>query len=58
MQQRNPLIGSTKDETLTNAIEALNELVILMADRHGPLTTLMGPIVHALECAASDHVVD
>lgn len=58
MQKQNPLIASTKEETLENAIEALNELVLLMSDRHSALTTLMGPIVHALEYAASDHVAD
>lgn len=47
----NPLIGSTPDETMANASEALNALMCLLSKdtQHSGIVFLLMPIASALE---------
>jgi len=49
---QNPLIGQTKQDTIDNVTEGMNELLALLAHNHSGLCRLIGPMVHALEHAA------
>jgi predicted RNase H-like HicB family nuclease len=51
VQHQNPLIGATPQETLENAVEAIEALIALMvcSEKHSGLCRLMEPIVHAIE---------
>lgn len=52
--EKNPLIGATSLETVQNVAEAFNELLVLLSHKNNGLATLMTPMLHALEHAASD----
>lgn len=45
----NPLIGTSKRETIENAAEALSAAVVLLADKHSGLCRLLTPILDVLE---------
>jgi hypothetical protein len=50
----NPLIGTSTRETIENATEALSAAVVLMADRHSGIVSLLSPVLDALENEGSD----
>lgn len=45
----NPLIGTSKRETIENAAEALSGAVVLLADKHSGLCRLLTPVLDLLE---------
>jgi ABC-type transporter Mla subunit MlaD len=45
----NPLIGSSRRETINNATEALSAVVVLLANNHGGLSELLSPVLAGLE---------
>ena len=45
----NPLIGTSKRETIENAAEALSAAVVLLADKHSGLCRLLTPVLDLLE---------
>lgn len=45
----NPLIGTSKRETIENAAEALSATIVLLADKHSGLCRLLTPILDVLE---------
>ncbi|WP_312834501.1 hypothetical protein [Comamonas sp.] len=51
--QTNPLIGSTSADTMNNAVEALDALIVLLADSNSGVARLLMPIAHALEAGAT-----
>lgn len=51
--QTNPLIGSSASDTMNNAVEALDALIVLLADSNSGVARLLMPIAHALEVGAT-----
>lgn len=49
MNTTNPLIGTSKRETIENAAEALSAAIVLLADKHSGLCRLLMPILEVLE---------
>lgn len=49
MNTSNPLIGTSKRETIENATEALSAAVVLLADKHSGLCRLLTPILDVME---------
>lgn len=51
-QNVNPLIGDNSVDTLNNAIDAFNELVMLLSHKNNGLCLLIQPILNAIEHVA------